>query len=101
MEDVHGSVVLSDYKCMNDTFRENCSPEQPFKMLNHCTLETEIKSFVPRAISPLLFPELNLLCNSFFGELCSVEMFHVAVLLPCLSNQRLSESNLAFGKQPR
>lgn len=77
MEDVHGFIVLPDCKCVKETFRGKCSPKQPFKMLN-CTLEAEIKSFVPRAISLLLFPELNLLCNSFFGELCSEEMFHVA-----------------------
>lgn len=81
MEDVHGSVVLPVCKCVKGTFRGKCSPKQPFKMLSHCTLEMEIKSFVLLAISLLLFPELNLLCNSFLGELCSKEMFHVAAVL--------------------
>lgn len=67
-------------------------------MLNHGTLETEIKSFGPRAGSQFLFPELSLLCNRLFGELGSAETLHVAVVLSLSSKP--PDSDGAFGNQP-
>lgn len=99
VEDVHGSIVVRDCKCVKGTSRRKPSPKCPFYMLNHCTLEMEIKSFVRRAISLFLFPGLSLLCNSFFGELCSGKMLHGAAALSG-SSKGFTDSNRAFGKQP-
>lgn len=92
--DIPGSIVLPDSKCVKETCRGKPSPKCPFYMLNHCTLETEIKSFVPRAVSLFLFPELSLLCHSFFGELCSAETLHVAAALSPSSKAHWLRSGL-------